>query len=895
MPTRRALVSLSLLAAIAAAPAPAAERLRAPGPETRPWAYWWWLGSAVDKADLTRELERYRDAGMGGVHIIPIYGAKGCEARFIEYLSPAWLEMLAHAVKEARRLGMDADMTTGTGWCFGGPTVSARDANARFAARTFDVEAGGKLPEKLDRAALQALVAFSRDGRPLDLAGTLNAEGLSDWVAEGGPWRVYAVSQRPSGRMVKRAAPGGAGHMLNPFAKDAIRNYLVRFTEAFDRHEGPLPRAMYHDSYEYVCDWSPDLLEEFEARRGYRLQDELPAFLGEGDKDRAARVKCDYRETVADMMADNFTPVWAAWARARGMRTRNQAHGSPGNLLDLYAAADIPETEMFNKDRDPLVAKFASSAAHVAGRRLVAAETGTWLAEHFNETLGDLKKLVDLMFVSGVNHVIYHGTCYSPDDAAWPGWLFYASTEMNPRNSIWRDAPALNAYVAHCQAVLQSSRPDNDILLYWPIHDLWHDPEGTVKNLTVHGTAWLHEQPLGALASRLWKRGYTFDYVSERQLAQARARDGGVEVPGGRYRAVLVPACTHMPPAVMESLCALAADGATVIFQDRLPADVPGLARLEERRAALRALVARCTPPAGQTAAPIGKGRVIAGDVEAALAAAGIAREELADDLVFIRRALLGRDCVYFIANQGAAPVDRFVMLATPAASAVVRDLRGAFGLAAMRRDDAGRAAFRLQLAPGESRVLTTYASERSVEGPWRYEEPAGAPLALAGTWKVEFVQGGPALPASFQTDALGSWASRGDAEAERFAGTARYTLVFDAPERGAYALDLGTVCHSARVRLNGRGFGTLFAPPFRAMVGDLALRGNVLEVEVTNLSANRIRDLDRRKVPWKIFHDINFVDLGYKPFDASAWPLKDSGLLGPVTITKLAQPGAAR
>ena len=69
--------------------------------EQRPWAYWWWMGSAVDKANLTRELTRYRDAGYGGVHIIPIYGAKGWESNYISYLSPRWMEMLRHTVSEA--------------------------------------------------------------------------------------------------------------------------------------------------------------------------------------------------------------------------------------------------------------------------------------------------------------------------------------------------------------------------------------------------------------------------------------------------------------------------------------------------------------------------------------------------------------------------------------------------------------------------------------------------------------------------------------------------------------------------------------------------------------------------------------------------------------------------
>jgi hypothetical protein len=56
--------------------------------ETRPWMYWWWLGSVVDKEGLTEHLEAYRKAGLGGVHVIPIYGVKGREERFVEYLPP---------------------------------------------------------------------------------------------------------------------------------------------------------------------------------------------------------------------------------------------------------------------------------------------------------------------------------------------------------------------------------------------------------------------------------------------------------------------------------------------------------------------------------------------------------------------------------------------------------------------------------------------------------------------------------------------------------------------------------------------------------------------------------------------------------------------------------------
>jgi len=33
----------------------------------KPWARWWWEGSAVNRSDLTWNLEQYRTAGLGGL------------------------------------------------------------------------------------------------------------------------------------------------------------------------------------------------------------------------------------------------------------------------------------------------------------------------------------------------------------------------------------------------------------------------------------------------------------------------------------------------------------------------------------------------------------------------------------------------------------------------------------------------------------------------------------------------------------------------------------------------------------------------------------------------------------------------------------------------------------
>jgi hypothetical protein len=244
--------------------------------------------------------------------------------------------------------------------------------------------------------------------------------------------------------------------------------------------------------------------------------------------------------------------------------------------------------------------------------------------------------------------------------------------------------------------------------------------------------------------------------------------------------------------------------------------------------------------------------------------------------------------------NPTPKAFDGFVTLGTGAKSAVILDpmFDDRRGVAAVRHDGRKDEVY-LQLEPGGSLFLRTFNDERVAGRKWEYVRPAGEGREVGGTWHVHFVEGGPVLPGDFDTTSLGSWTNREDAEAKRFAGTARYSIEFERQAGAAddWWLDLGRVCESARVRINGKDVATLWRPPFRVRVGKLLLDGkNTLEVEVTNLAANRIADLDRRGVQWKAFHEINFVNRDYKPFDASKWPLRDSGLVGPVKLVPLSR-----
>ena len=803
-----------------------------PTVENRPGCYWWWMGSAVDKDNITWNLETMRKAGMGGGTIVPIYGVKGCEERYIRHLSPKFVEMVTHAVKEAGRLGMWVDMTAGTGWPFGGPMISNDDCDAVVSYRK------GKLS-----------------------------------------WRF-------SGRSVKRAAPGGAGKAINPYSPRAMTAYLRHFDKAFAGGGVVLPRAMYHDSFEFRGNWCKGLTEEFRKRRGYDLAKHLPELFGKGDREIVARIKCDYRQTLSDLHLE-YIQTFAKWSEGKGRTTRNQAHGAPANLLDLYAASGIPETETFGastfkipgirrepgnvcKDHpQPMINRMASSAAHVMGRPLTASESCTWVRNHFRSALSQVKPEIDQLFLNGINHVFFHGTCYSPKDAPWPGWLFYASLEYNPRNSIWRDAPFLNAYITRCQSILQSGRPDNDVAIYWPVFDIWHAAGGMQQQLTVHHAGWLDNSACGETARRLKSGGYGFDFISDRQLLAGKAKP---------YHAVVVPKTGHIPLATLKKLLSLADGGATVIFIESLPADVPGFHNFEARQSQLKKLL---------------RGRdkhvVRPEDLKQALAKTKVRREPVTDvGLDFIRRSH-EHGYHYFIANMTDKPVDRWVALGASFKSAVIMDPYSARTGAATRRKNNE---LYLKLLPGQTRIIRTFNSKTVSGAKWPVlTKTGGKPLTVAGKWKGTFVEGGPKLPAPFTTSELKSWTVLGDDEAKRFAGAARYSIEFDLPAAIAddWVIDLGEVRESARVFINGKLAAGLYSVPYCSEVGAFLKPGrNCLEIEVTNLSANRIRDLDTRKVQWRIFHDINFVNHNYRKFDASKWPLTPSGLLGPVTLTPM-------
>ena len=674
---------------------------------------------------------------------------------------------------------------------------------------------------------------------------------------ETAQWRVIAVYCRFGVMKVKRAAPGGMGLVIDHFDKKAVSNYLQHIEDAFERTKTPYPHTFFNDSYEVeAATWTPTLFEEFEKRRGYKLENYLRQLLS-GD----TKILSDYRETLGDLLLENFTQQWTAWAHKHGAITRNQAHGSPANLIDCYAAVDIPEIEGFGlsefgikglrqdpgktrkNDSDFSMLKYAPSAAHICGKPYTSSETFTWLTEHFRTSLSQLKPDIDLMFCAGVNHMFFHGTCYSPKNDPWPGWKFYASIDMSPTNSIWRDAPYFMQYVERCQSFLQMGQPDNDFLVFLPVRDMWQkNPQKLLMQFSIHAMGKLAPEFIQSILE-IDRAGFDCDYISERLLMGVEYKDGMLQTAAGtRYKGLVIPGSGNMPESVKAHIDSLKAQGAYIIYGTRA-AD----------------LMAAAKPEAMKT--------------ECGLKA-------------IRRKNATGYH--YFIANLSPDDIEDKLQLAVSFKDAAwFNPLNGEIMPANISGDSIA-----IRLRSGESMILQTYDEPLADNQNLTVQSQKSIiknQIVLDGPWKLSFTEEAPKVNQTFTLTKPQVWNTLDNDSAKVTMGTGVYTTHIKLSKKdlaGRWQIDLGDVRESARVYINGHFIGCAWCVPFVLDCKNALKAGdNEIRIEVTNLPANRIADYDRRGIKWRKMEEINVVDINYKRTTYDAWESVPSGLNSEVRL----------
>lgn len=885
----------------------------------KPMTRWWWFGGAVTPEEVTRELTFMKQAGLRGAEIQPVYPvamddpARGI--RNLNYFSEEFTAVVRHAVREARRLGLQLDFTLGSGWPYGGPFIPTSLAARRLRVLSQDVvgpqDYAWDLTPHLtgDDRVVRVVATPLGAGAVLDVARSrVLADQPKPEVAQGvrrgsfvraslesGTWRLMVFLDSPTGQLVKRPTIGMEGPVLDHHSREAMALFLRaagdRVMNALAAEGAPPFHSVFCDSLEvYGADWTKDFVAEFQKRRGYDLAPYLPALFHDAG-DVTPHVRHDAHLTLSELNLDYFFAPLVAWAETRGMKARIQAHGAPGDVMQAYGRAHIPEGEnIFLGDRYQVNLRhrrLASSAAHLYGKPLASSETYTWLRTPlFVTTLEQMKPATDAVLLDGLNHIVNHGYSYSPPQAGEPGWSFYASTEANHTNTWWRHYPHLSRYIQRTCALLQTGAAVNPVAVYLPVGDLYAQFGAGSLHIDVEAEGLLD----AGLLMGLRHAGYDFDMIHDHALADlARVEDGELRAGTARYMVVIVPNARYMPPESAARLAEFARAGGHVIFVERLPEGAAGLQEREARSAAVRRELAGLPVVADRAGALERLEAVLQPDfrIVEPSAARAEARKSAVENVGFVHRRIGACD-YYFVANVSSQAQELRVRFAASHRSPERLDPETG-EVASLAYDyvtAGGRTSTEvaLHLEPFES-CFVVFGTSR--ERPRRETHrlvvsDALAPLAVTGPWTLALGQ-----RAKLTLDGLRSWtelpAARG------FSGWGTYETDFEAPALPPgveWRIDLGTVHETAEVTLNGAPLGAAWKGLRRVACGKALRPGrNHLTIEVANLW---IHDVATRPAP-----DLAALEETYgvrwgRYGEVKPEAIPPAGLLGPVRLLPL-------
>ncbi|WP_159523861.1 glycosyl hydrolase [Sunxiuqinia indica] len=783
----------------------------------------------------------------------------------------------------------------------------------------------------------------------INLTDKLQDDGTLKWEIPAGHWTIVRMGHTSNGHR-NETGGGGKGLECDKFNPEAVKLQFNHWYGEILKKAGPelAPKVLsiFHvDSWECGSqNWSPVFAAEFKKRRGYDLMPYLPVLAGipVQNIDTSERFLHDIRQTISELVADNFYHTLADLVHKKGIKFSAEcvAPTMVSDGLLHYREVDIPMGEFWlrspthDKPNDILD---GISGAHIYGKPLVQAEAFTEIRLGWDEHPALLKSLGDLNYALGINRFVYHVFMENPWLDRKPGMSLNGVGSFLQRDQTWwKPGKAWVKYAQRCQAVLQRGEPVVDVAVFTgeeiPSRSVLPDRlvpflpgifgEDIVKReqirLRNEGTP-VAETPEGVFHSANmaypedWTdplKGYAYDsFNPDALLRLATVHNGRVEMPGGAsYGLLVIPGARRMMPEgkamsieVARKLLKLVEEGATILVNER-PDYVPGLGDYQAKDDTLKQIISRLwngeplntsdVEDGSYKAWKIGKGRVIQGPYQAhSFKGLGINPDvemtesgEHATYMAWNHRKDGDTD-IYFISNQKGQTRTVDISLRVNGKEPEFLDpVTGEVRNVNKWEIRNGRTNLSVRLNPnGSVFIVLRHATSTKQKQDGDNWEKMAQEMILQAPWEVAFDPslGGPKGEVEFSQ--LVDWTTRPEDGIRYYSGTANYKSSFNwqrnLEQDKQYWLNLGQVNNIAEVTVNGVSCGVAWTSPYQVNITKALKAGeNEINIAVSNTWANRM--IGDHNLPAE-----KRITWTNAPYRLEGHDLLPAGLLGPVVI----------
>lgn len=570
-----------------------------PPVDSRPLAFWDWLNGYVDTARMVYELEQMKSKGMQGAFIWDV-GALSDPGKMIPagpaFLGDQSVENMSLALKTAKRLGLNLGLFASSSWNAGGPWMGDADASKELLIAKQVVtgpstqriligrpeNSKGKNIAKIVSLITSVAIPHSESNeidytlnKPITLDNYTLADKYIEWKVPEGIWDVLSFFMCNTGQNLEVPSPNSNGLIIDHLSKRATKIYFDSILTKLAKGRADNQFKYFElDSYEvwYANDWTPGFVTEFISRYKYDPIPFLPLLEGYRSKDSIVgeRFREDFGRLVSDLIIENHYAQSVDIAHRNGCKMFIEAgHGGYARVDPLKALgnSDVPMGEFWNR-KQHWVTKEAASAAHIYGKKVVAAESLTgW--QNWQNGPSDFKQLIDIAFCEGLNQVVFHTFAHNPEIAGKPGFAYHAGEHFNVNTSWWEMVKPFMDYISRSSYLLRQGNFVGDVCLYYGDQaPNLVPPDRLDPNITplYDDNHCLHCGQLKSINPGKLP-GYDYDYMNADIIMKSlKVEKGRFVLPSGQsYRVMLIPDKDKISLDVLKKLDTLVYNGAIIV------------------------------------------------------------------------------------------------------------------------------------------------------------------------------------------------------------------------------------------------------------------------------------------------------------------------------------------